>query len=233
LFSPEREKSLASGAVVTLSQFAVLSGFAAEAIQKFLGSTGRCKVIFSRAVDETERRPEFAVHGYRRVAYHIEAAAASGTFRSEARDDHVAFGSNCVSHLIDVTLPVLRLRQKMKDCAVMPDVVRPFGQLCIEYIRCYPFHSIRPVAEPLPGNRERCGSDVENSKVSISGVEKSVDESRCSAADIDYRTVVPGGDSLDEMEGNARLGLIPAHLHRVARFVHSFPVTLVHRPGEY
>ena len=173
------------------------------------------------------------MHRYGRVAYNIEAAAASRSVESEARDDDVASGRNSAEHLSDILLPVFGLRQKMKHRPVMPDVVSCFGKLRVEYVGGHPMHAIGSFTQTLSRDCERRRSNVENRHVAIAGVEKPVNQSGCATADVDYWTVESGRHFLDEMKRDVRFGLIPADLCWIAGVVHFFPVTLVHRQVEF
>ena len=167
------------------------------------------------------------MHRYGRVAYHIEAAAASGSFGSEARNDHVSTWLNCMQCLLDVLLAVVLICQEMKHCAVMPHHVSRARQVGVQDIRCKPVDKVCAIAEPALRDRQRCRSNVEHSHIAIASVEQPVDQSRSATADVDYRSIQPRLGSLDQLEGKMCFGLVPAYCGRRVRAVDLFPVSLV------
>jgi hypothetical protein len=92
----------------------------AETIDKCLRLPCRSKVILTQAVHQTELGPELGVQFTRRIAHHLQPAAARRAVGCEARDDDMAPRSHYSADLGDITRAVGWGGQEMKDCSVVP-----------------------------------------------------------------------------------------------------------------
>lgn len=78
---------------------------------------------------EHEGSPEFSVKFFGAISHHGQAAALLRTILRERCNNHVPTGSDCASDGANICVALLRGRQKMKDRAVMPDIVGVLWEL--------------------------------------------------------------------------------------------------------
>lgn len=118
------------------------------------------------------------------VADDVEPAAARRPADRKRRHDHVRARFQRTPQHRNIARPLGRLGQKVKHCAVVPQVEaarRPkLGH--VGFVPLYPF---RPASQAPPRVLERGSRDVENREVPVSGVEQMIDERGRSRADID------------------------------------------------
>ncbi|MCK7583314.1 MAG: hypothetical protein MZV65_52390 [Chromatiales bacterium] len=69
-------------------------------------------------------------------------------------------------------------------------------------------------AEPLAGVLEGAPGDVEHRRFAVARGQQPVDQHRGAAADVDHRGLFVDAAGLNQLQRQARLGLVPAHVER-------------------
>ena len=119
------------------------------------------------------------------VAHHIEAAALGGAFRPEGADNNMASGSNRGSGLPDIRGALLRRGQKMKNGAIMPDVVSLRREVNGGDIADKPRHAFCRSAQSFLRYVNRGFGNVQDGDVLVAARDEIVNERRFAPADVD------------------------------------------------
>ena len=72
------------------------------------------------------------------VQTHVEVAALLWAIVGEGCDEEVSPQGHSLSSKLDVTLPVIRARQEVKDGPILQDVIRMRREVCLRHIRPEP-----------------------------------------------------------------------------------------------
>ena len=110
-----------------------------------------------RTLHQAEARPEFFVEASRIIPHHIKPAAFCRTLRAEGADDHMPARFHRSCDITNVRQPVFRRGQKVKNCAIMPDIVGMKRQAGLGHIGTKPADGFRqrvrlPFARQVKGN---------------------------------------------------------------------------------
>jgi hypothetical protein len=81
-------------------------------------------VLVAERLIESEFRAQFRRERFRRVANNRKPAALRRAVQRERRDDRLAAGFQNASQVLDVSSTIRGIRQKVKDCAIVPEIDR-------------------------------------------------------------------------------------------------------------
>lgn len=95
----------------------------AHTVDELLPASAGSAVLFDLMFDKFESWAELVVQGISVVARDVEATALLWSFQAERRNNDVATGSYCLSHLVNVGPTLIWIRQEVEDRAVVPEVV--------------------------------------------------------------------------------------------------------------
>ena len=115
---------------------------------------------FPGTLDQPEARAKLAVQRRLIVTNHIKAAAFGRTLRAEAADDDVPSRFRRACDILDLRSAGFRLRQEVKDGAIMPHIVplRREDRLC--NVGPHPVHGGTCLAESYARSIQRSLRDV-------------------------------------------------------------------------
>lgn len=96
-----------------------------------------------RTFHQPEAITEFRLKRFNAVAPHVESAAFGGAFWAERGDNQVTTRLDGAGNLHNVGGTLLWFRKKVKNCAVVPNVISEWCQLDIEDVTNKPARSVR------------------------------------------------------------------------------------------
>lgn len=122
-------------------------------VQKLLDRSKWSLVHLPRRRDQTKTRSKLCVKRSRVVTNHLEATASNWSFRPECTDNDVAAELYGVNHLTNISPTVGCCSQKVKDSAIMPNVVGIRLQFSLRDVRDKPMNPLRCTPQPLLAGR--------------------------------------------------------------------------------
>ena len=139
---------------------------------------------FLRTLLQTKADAELFVQRFFVVAHDIETTALGRSLRSERTDDDVASGPNGGSDLPDIGGALFRRDQKMKDGAVVPQVVSVWRELNLGDIADEPRYMLCGSPQSLLRRVNRGFGNVQDSDVMVAAREEIVDERGFAPSDV-------------------------------------------------
>src|SRR5580658_5049251 len=120
-----REKSVVADDAAPDIEDSVISLFdLAVTKDKLLGRPSGGTMQFIRTLYQAEAYTELIVQRFRVITNYIEPTAFHRAFRTEGAHNHVATGPDGPSDLANIRIAVIPRSEKMKHCAIVPNVVR-------------------------------------------------------------------------------------------------------------
>jgi hypothetical protein len=80
-------------------------------------------MVLVRAFEQAESRAELGARTIGTVPHDLQTAASGWPLGSEARHDDVAAGAHDTLHLRHIPGTISRVREEVKYCSVVPDVI--------------------------------------------------------------------------------------------------------------
>src|ERR1039458_3350911 len=114
----------------------------------------------------------------------------------------------------------------MKNCAVVPHIVRRRRQVHLSNVRHQPTEPLRRLAQSFSVRIDRGLRNVEDRDVRIAPREQVVYQGGLTTADVDDRRGGAGSRLCDERQRGLQVGTVPTDLVRRLLAVDSFPMGL-------
>ena len=110
------------------------------------------------------------------IPHDIQPTASRWSFERERRHDHMPVASHRTAHGLHISKSLVRLREKMKYGAVMPDVIPVRRKLDRGDISLDPFHRSSTSAKSLPGKLKCRSSQIKDRDVLVARREQFIHE---------------------------------------------------------
>lgn len=200
--------------------------FSAITINKFLTGSERCFVSLFDVAEQFKAFAKLIVHCVRIVSNDIEAAAFLRAFRAERGDDNMAAVSKRTFHVSDIFSAVVRIGEKVKYGAVVPDIKTIGGQFGGRDVGFDPVDPPGTGPEPRSTVVDSPAGNIEDRHIDKAEIQQIVGQRGISATHIDDRCVFPHACTEDQFYGNFEVFAKPTYLFSRFSLVNVFPVVL-------
>jgi len=173
-----------------------------------------------------ERIAEFVVHGFGAVTDDVETAAFLRALEAERGDDNMPAEFERMQNTFDIFAAVSRIGKKMKDGAVMPDIVMTFGEFDAGNVGFDPGDVFRFASQAVFTAGDRLSGNIQNCNVRITVFQKIIDQRGIAAADIYDRRISSYACIGYHPKGRVEVFAKPTYLITTLGLIDIFPMRL-------